>query len=330
VNDVPNHPLNAVPRAEQKIVTSLHTQGSRRYNARSAGVAAVLDVLEALDRRGALTLSELARETGVPKSTLHRVCKLMSERGWIARDPAGGRLELGRRVAWLARPSPASSLISGFRSVARRLVARHNETTGLTVLEGAETVFVAKEDTSHPLRLVTTVGSRLPAFASASGRVMLADLSDAEVRQLYDGRELRTPTGRRLEGMVELVAILDEARRRGYAENIDETALGLHCIAAPVGPPGGVAAAITLCVPSGRMRAARKRELLYDLVAAARELTSDLGSPADQNSQLKQSNNLDCQPAVPERWPAARAEAWVDTTETRRRRAVGFDRKVAT
>ena len=64
-----------------------------------------------------------------------------------------------------------------------------------------------------------------------------------------------TPTGRRLDGLDELFGILREARRRGYAENVDETALGLHCLAVPVGPPGRVAAAVTLCVPTGRMSA---------------------------------------------------------------------------
>ena len=83
-----------------------------------------------------------------------------------------------------------------------------------------------------------------------------------------------TPTGRRLAGLDELFGILREARRRGYAENIDETALGLHCMAVPVGPAGRVAAAVTLCVPTGRMSAARRREMLPDLLRAAREIVS--------------------------------------------------------
>lgn len=232
----------------------------------------MLDVLEALDRQGPATLSELARATGVAKSTLHRVCSMMGQRGWIARDTHTGLLELGPRVAWLARSSPSSALTPAFHAVAAWLLARHNETTCLTVLDGRESVFVAKEETTHPVRLVTAVGSRLPAFASAAGRVMLADLPDEDVADLYAESELVTPTGRRLDGIGELLAILREARRRGYGENVDETALGLHCIAAPLGPSGRVSAAITLCVPSGRMNAARKRELLADLRAAAEEL----------------------------------------------------------
>jgi DNA-binding IclR family transcriptional regulator len=262
------------------MVATLESQRTGRSPNGSAGITAVLDVLDVLDRRGPATLSDLARETGVAKSTLHRVCSTMGKRGWIAREAGTGRIELGPRIAGLARATPASVLTATFHAVAGRLVGRHNETVCLTVLDGRDSVFVAKEETSHPVRLVTAVGSRLPAFASASGRVMLADLPQADVATMYAGCELVTPTGKRLDGVGELLLILRWARRRGYAQNIDETAIGLHCIAAPLGPPGRVCAAITLCVPSGRMSPARKRELLPDLIAAARELVP--GS----NSQL--------------------------------------------
>jgi DNA-binding IclR family transcriptional regulator len=238
----------------------------------SPGISAVLDVLDVLDRHGPTTLAQLARETGAAKSTLHRVCSMMGERGWIARDAVSGCLELGPRVASLARAAPITPLTAGFHGVARRLIARHNETTCLTVLDGRDSVFIAKEETTHAVRLVTAVGSRLPAFAAASGRAMLADRSEPEVRALYEGSELETPTGRRLDGVEELLEILGETRRRGYAENIDETALGLHCLAVAVGRPGRVVAAITFCVPTGRMSAARKREMVPDLLRAAKEV----------------------------------------------------------
>jgi IclR family transcriptional regulator, KDG regulon repressor len=238
----------------------------------SPGISAVLDVLDVLDRHGPTTLAQLARETGAAKSTLHRVCSMMGDRGWIARDAVSGCLELGPRVASLARAAPITPLTAGFHGVARRLIARHNETTCLTVLDGRDSVFIAKEETTHAVRLVTAVGSRLPAFAAASGRALLADRSEQEIRALYEGSELVTPTGRRLDGINELLEILRETRRCGYAENVDETALGLHCLAVPVGPPGRVVAAITLCVPTGRMSAARKREMVPDLLRAAKEV----------------------------------------------------------
>jgi DNA-binding IclR family transcriptional regulator len=270
-------------------------QPARRASAGSPGISAVLDVLDVLDRQGPSTLAQLARETGTAKSTLHRVCSMMSDRGWVARDPRSGYIELGPRVAWLARAAPLSPLTAGFHGVARRLVARHNETTCLTVLDGRDSVFIAKEETTHAVRLVTAVGSRLPAFAAASGRVLLADRPEEEVAALHEDCELVTPTGRPLDGLEELMRILRDARRRGYGENIDETALGLHCLAAPVGPPGRVVAAITLCVPSGRMTAGRKRQMLSDLLRAAREVVRDPGNgdpTSPVKAELSQSSKL--------------------------------------
>lgn len=272
---------------------------ARRPDAGSPGISAVLDVLDVLDRHGPATLAQLARETGTAKSTLHRVCTMMSDRGWVARDALSGYLQLGPRAASLARALPVSPLTAGFHGVARRLLARHNETTCLTVLDGRDSVFIAKEETTHAVRLVTQVGSRLPAFAAASGRVLLADRPEEEVRSLFDGWELETPTGRRLDGVPELMEILSQARRRGYAENIDETALGLHCLAVPVGSPGRVMAAITFCVPTGRMSAARRREMIPDLLRAAQEVMparehsgSMASRYASQSLKQNQSNKL--------------------------------------
>jgi DNA-binding IclR family transcriptional regulator len=291
------------------MATAVEDSNTEASRAGSAGITAVLDVLDVLGRNRPVTLAQLARETGVAKSTLHRVCSAMGERGWIARDGTSGHIELGPRVAWLARATPVSTLTATFHTLARGLVARHNETTCLTVLDGRESLFIAKEETSHPVRLVTAVGSRLPAFASASGRVMLADLPEAEVTALYDDRELETPTGRRIGGVDELLQILSETRRRGYGENVDDTALGLYCVAAPVGPAGQVGAALTLCVPSGRMNAERKRQMIPDLLAAALELAAS----SDHSTE-----------------PDRLREVCFDSAAPRGRRDVDSDRKAAT
>jgi hypothetical protein len=114
---------------------------------------------------------------------------------------------------------------------------------------------------------------------------------------MFKGSELVTPTGRRLQGLEELLSILRATRGRGYAENVDETALGLHCLAVPVGPAGRVAGAITLCVPSGRMDAARKRKMLPDLMAAARTLAGPWASRnANDEILVSRLNNLSLSP----------------------------------
>jgi IclR family KDG regulon transcriptional repressor len=242
----------------------------------SPGVHAALSVLEALVARGPLALSDLAAELGLAKSTLHRVCAILVERGWAVRDRAG-RFELGIRAVGIGARSSELPIMTAFRGVAARLLTRHNETVCLAVVDGAESVFIALEESSHPVRLVTHVGSRTPCFASASGRIVLAARPPENVTVEFGGRPLVTPTGRRLNGVAELHAILDEVRRSGYAENDGETAVGLHALSVPVvNGEGGALGALTVCVPTSRMTPERREFLIRDLVAAGARLSADV------------------------------------------------------
>src|SRR5439155_22177385 len=118
------------------------------------------------------------------------------------------------------------------------------------------------------------VGDRTPAFASAIGQVILAARAPQVVAAEYAGRSLITPTGRRLRGVEELLERLESVRRNGWAESYDETALGLYSIAVPIrNAAGGVLAALTVCVPTSRMSAARREQILADLTDAGRRLS---------------------------------------------------------
>jgi DNA-binding IclR family transcriptional regulator len=124
------------------------------------------------------------------------------------------------------------------------------------------------------VRLVTHVGSKTPAFASASGRVVLASLAPAAVAAMFEGRLLVTPTGRRLNGVAELQAILAQVREQGYAENLEETADGLYAASVPiVNGEGTTLAALTTCVPLSRITAERREALVADLRALGARLS---------------------------------------------------------
>ena len=241
----------------------------------SPGMAAVLGVLEALDRLGPSGLAELSAATGLPKTTLHRACAAMQERGFVERAGDAG-YALAARAVELGTRSSCSALVSAFEAEAEGLLARHDETTCLVVLDDRDALFIAKAETSQAVRLVTRVGSRLPAFAAASGRVLLAALEPAAVDRLLRGVDLVTPVGRRMR-LDELHAILDRARADGHAENVNETSLGLECMAVPITAAGGATvAAITLCVPSGRIDRGRRRRMLADLRSAGLRASATL------------------------------------------------------
>jgi DNA-binding IclR family transcriptional regulator len=250
-----------------------------RSNGRAAGspgVHAALSVMELVVSHGRLGLGDLARELQLPKSTLHRICAILVERGWAIRDDQG-RYAPGVRAIGLGTRAGDLPIIIGFRHAVGELMTRHDETVCLAVVDGQESVFLAIEETTQPVRLQTWVGRRAPAFASASGRVILATRPPDAVSAEYGGLPLITPTGRRLRTVSELQEILDGVRRDGYAENHEETAAGLYTASVPVVNGGGVVlAAMTICVPTSRMGPERREALLADLMAAGRALSHDV------------------------------------------------------
>jgi DNA-binding IclR family transcriptional regulator len=234
----------------------------------SPGVHTALSVLESIASAGPQSLSDLAVAISTPKSSLHRICAVLAEREWLVRRD-DGRFDLGIRAIGLTARAAELPLVTAFRSVSADLLTRHDETVCLAVLDGEETTYVALEETSQPVRLVTRIGSRTPAFASASGRAILADRSPAVVAAQYAGRTLVTPTGRRLRGAEELLEILSVVRERGYAENNEETAIGLYTASVPIRGAGGAAvAALTICVPTSRLSPERRERILADLLSA--------------------------------------------------------------
>jgi DNA-binding IclR family transcriptional regulator len=272
--------------ADQSVITASGARAAaRRTRAGAAtgsrgggspGVHAALSVMELVVTQGPLGLGDLARELQLPKSTLHRICAILVERGWALRDEQG-RFEPGVRAVGLGSRAADLPIITGFRHAVAAMMARHDETICLAVLDRDESVFVAIEETTQPVRLQTWVGRRAPAFASASGRVFLAARPADAVAAEYGGRPLITPTGRRLRSTGELTEILDRVRADGYAENDEDTAAGLYTASVPiVNGSETVIAAMTVCVPTSRMDPERRERILADLIAAGASLSRDV------------------------------------------------------
>jgi len=236
--------------------------GHHDVRAASTGVNATLRILDLLASRGTLSLAELTRELGLAKSTAHRVCGVLVERAWAVRD-ADGRYGLGIRALRLGSATTELPIVTAFRSVAAHFLDELDETMALAVVDGDESLYIAMEETSKPVRYVTHIGSKSPAFAAASGRVILAGQPVETVAALFSGRPLITPTGHRLGGMPELRRILEKIRLEGFAENWDETAEGLYAASVPIANGAGTTiAALTTLVPRSRVTPERRETIL--------------------------------------------------------------------
>jgi DNA-binding IclR family transcriptional regulator len=123
------------------------------------------------------------------------------------------------------------------------------------------------------VRLVTHVGSKTPAFASASGRVVLASHPPAAVAAMFGGQLLVTPTGRRLNGVAELQAILAEVRERGYAEKRRGDGRRLYARRSGDERRARDAGCLTALVPMSRVTQERRELIVADLRTLGAELS---------------------------------------------------------
>jgi DNA-binding IclR family transcriptional regulator len=213
-------------------------------------------------------------------STVHRLLGTLKGKGYVLTDPSTSRYMLGGTVARLgdalSRQSPL--LLHGQMAV-EQLSLACNETVNLGILEGTEIVYAARHESRHSLRMITVLGGRWPAHATALGKVCLAGMTDDEVIHLYNGaKKLRRLTPKTITNLKDLLSQLAVVRAKGIAHDHEENSLDIHCIAVPIrGHSGAVVGALSISGPRVRLTPKRLKELALDLIKAGADLSAKLG-----------------------------------------------------
>lgn len=197
----------------------------------------VLDVLDLLARRGVpMAATEIASALDLPKSTTHHLLNVMRDRRFVSYWPDQRAWTLGVSAFEVG----ASYMRSGplHREGQRHMVAltqAADETSHLAVLQGTDVIYLDKREPLKPgVRLVTEVGTRLPAHLTAVGRAILASLDPEQLSALYAGYTWPTRTGEGPASLNDLRTLLQADRELGYAVERDSTTNGVTCIACPV------------------------------------------------------------------------------------------------
>jgi IclR family KDG regulon transcriptional repressor len=244
----------------------------------------VLDVVEFLaSRPGGASFPVLGEQLKLPKSSLHSLLMTLTDRGWIYLDESSRQYRLGMRVWQVAQNFVyLDSLAQLSRTHLTAARDELNETVQLAVLDGIDNVYIAKVEADHPLRLVSHVGSRLPAYATGLGKVLLAGLEPAELRRRMAGATFTRFTERTITRLDELEQRLAEIRARGYGEDEGEYTPGVYCVAVPVSAEDSVPVAAMSCsIPSARMigEDEQRDRLVQSLTRHAAALSRQLARP---------------------------------------------------
>lgn len=252
---------------------SVRTSEEKEYVVGLEKGLAIIEAFGIMNR--ALTLSEAAEITGHSRASARRSLLTLQRLGYVEWD--GKLFKLAPRVLRLGHAYVTSTSLSKIvQPTLEAISERTHESSSLAVLDGTESVFVARAATRRSLSNGLGLGSRLPAHGSSTGRVLLAALpaEEAEQRLRRMARHKLTPHTR--TEIPVLMALLEEVRQQGYAVSNEELELGVRSLAVPIRDASGRTIASMSIVSSTARRTLENMidNLLPELESARRMLTS--------------------------------------------------------
>ncbi len=226
-----------------------------------------------------LPFSELGRYSGLPKSTLHRILQTLIEYRLVRVDEASQTYRLGTRLFEMAHQVWSDfDLRSAAEPELLRLRELAQETTRLAILEGRDILIIDQRDHVQAMRLANGVGSRMPAVVTSIGKAMMSHRPPEELQRYLSSGPLTALTPHSILDLAELQREMDLIKARGYAVSVEESALGVSGVAAPILDHRGEAiGAVSISGPSFRLPLERLHALGRDVIEAARRIAGNVG-----------------------------------------------------
>lgn len=225
------------------------------------------------DQRRSLTIAQISHKTGIPRAAVRRCLHTLKQLGYADSDSNNFSLKpkiLTLGYSYLSSTPLTVSAQPYLNQISRTL----NESCSLAVLDENEVLYVARSATSRIMSVALNTGSRLPAYCTSLGRVMLAHMPGDALDAYLAKVELKAYTHRTVVSAERLREILEGVRENGYAIVEEELEVGLRSIAVPVrGASGNVVAALNVGAQATRVTSKQmKEQFLPVLLRGAQEL----------------------------------------------------------
>ncbi|OBK27960.1 IclR family transcriptional regulator [Mycobacterium asiaticum] len=238
-----------------------------------------LKLLLLLGEQPQIRLSEATRYLGVASSTAHRLLAMLTYRGFVRQDP--------ETKAYLPGPALTSVAFAIFgridiqrtaMPIMRGLSEQLGESIHAGILDGASVRFIAAVEGPKAVRVASRLGRTMPAHCTSTGKVLLAQLSKPELRQLFPHETLESVTARSIISRAKLESELSRIRERGYATNREESEEGVASVAVPIPTRApGLRLALNAAAPQNRLPSSKYGSVAAALVEAAKQIGDQLG-----------------------------------------------------
>lgn len=273
-----DHDVPGAAARENQRTPAAHIEGLSDDPNFMTSLARGLAVIAAFtDRRRRPTIADLSRKTGIPRAAVRRCLHTLEKLGYV--DCEAYSFALLPKVLSLGHAYLGSApLAVSAQPFLDRVSEQIDEACSLAVLERDDILYLARSVSSRILSVNLNVGSRLPAYCTSIGQVLLADLPESELEAYMKRNKLVAYTDRTVSSQPQLRDVLEAVRRNGHAIADQEMEVGIRSIAVPVrNASGAVVAGINVIAQSSRMSIRDMRgKVLPHLQDAALELSSIL------------------------------------------------------
>ena len=249
---------------------------NRKYTLNSVNKA--LELLECFDKSNhELSVPELAKQLKLSKSSVYRIVYTLWTHGYLARNEDNYHYRLGYKILTLgAAMRRSSNLIQDVRPYLKKLMEKTGETTHLAILHDNMSTFIEKIESPKTIQMSSAIGARMPAYCSATGKMLLSGLTEEALERYLKEVELKRFTPATITDIQRLKEELNTIREQGYSIDEEETEEGLMCISAPIKDHSGeVVAAISISGPVTRLKR-RKEEYIKEVKTIAHEISSSI------------------------------------------------------
>jgi IclR family transcriptional regulator, KDG regulon repressor len=255
---------------------------SSRNATQIKSVVRTLTMIEALSAyRGGATITALAAELSLPKSSVFRMLNTLLEFGYVRQDPTTERYALGPRFLHLAASVEHGSDV---RALAHPLLvelsARTTETVHLAVPVGDHMVYIDKVDSPRSVVMASRVGQQVPLHCTSLGKAYLSAMPPDERRAVVESLPLERRTDRTLVDPDALLKDLETCARRGFAIDNVENEDGVRCVGAAIrGDRDAPIAAMSVSAPASRFSLSAARKVGGRCANTAARISAELGAP---------------------------------------------------
>lgn len=256
--------------------------------AENFAIGKAISILEAIaNNPHPANTADLAEQLGMSRQTIHRVLTQLCEVGLVARDTARQRFFIGGRLRALSLATLVHAHVDGAANlILRSLVDEVRETSNIGMLDGNEVVYLNRVECDWPLRVQLRPGSRVPAYCTSIGKLLLAHLPPGDLRRLLANMRLDRLTPNTRTTRAALTRDLREIARRGYAINDQEDTVGLVALAVPITDAGGrVVAGLAIHAPEARIPVKQLPRFLPILRRTAAKLSPVLFNRGNQRKK---------------------------------------------